>query len=111
MPEKDLATYFQDGEYVFNLTAPSYSAFIKYCEDEKLREDIYRAYFTRADGNGKLIEDILTLRKEKALILGFKDYVELSMFTKTAKMVMRLLHFLRILLKNQGIISLKIKKA
>jgi len=38
MPEKDLATYFQDGEYVFNLTAPSYSTFIKYCEDESLRK-------------------------------------------------------------------------
>lgn len=110
MPEKDLATYFKDGEYVFNLTAPSYSTFIKYCEDESLREDIYRAYFNRADGNGKIIEDILALRKEKALMLGFKDYVELSMFTKTAKNGDEVIAFLENLIEKSKNYIIKDKK-
>ncbi|MEF3253959.1 MAG: M3 family metallopeptidase [Deferribacterales bacterium] len=84
MSEEDIKTYYKDGEYVFNLTAPSYSAFMKYCEDEKLREEMFRAYYSRGAQNGGIIEEILALRKEKANILGFRDYVELSLFTKTA---------------------------
>jgi len=95
MPEEDLETYFKDGEYCFNLTAPSYSSFMKYCEDEHLREQIFRAYFERAPQNTSIIEEILKLRKEKALILGFNNYAELSLTVKTAKTPEKVLNFLK----------------
>ncbi|MCA1927817.1 MAG: M3 family metallopeptidase [Calditerrivibrio sp.] len=111
MPEEDIRTYFRDGEYIFNLTAPSYSSFIKYCEDESLREEIYRAYFSRGLANGEIIEKILKLRKEKANLLGFNDYVELSLYSKTAKTVDEVEEFLLDLLeKSRKYIQDDIKK-
>lgn len=95
MPEEDLKTYYRDGEYCFNLTAPSYSSFMKYCTDEKLREEMFRAYYERAPQNSKIIEEILKLRKEKATILGFKNYAELSLVVKTAKDPQKVIDFLK----------------
>ena len=51
-----------------------------------LREDVYRAYLTRASSgnidNTPLIERILTLRQDKAELLGFPNFAELSMARK-----------------------------
>lgn len=95
MPEEDLKTYYRDGEYCFNLTAPSYSSFMKYCIDEKMREEMFRAYYERAPQNSHIIEEILKLRKEKANILGFKNYAELSLVVKTAKEPQKVIDFLK----------------
>ncbi len=37
------------------------------------REELYKAYTTRAPQNGKIIEKILALKDEKVKILGFKN--------------------------------------
>ena len=51
-----------------------------------LREELYRAFLTRAsDGdidNSPIIEQILALRGEKAALLGFENYAQLSMDSK-----------------------------
>lgn len=95
MPEEDVKTYYKDGKYCFNLTAPSYSTFMKYCTDESLREKMFKAYFERAPQNSALIEEILKLRKDKANLLGFKNFAELSLQTKTAKDPEKVLNFLK----------------
>ncbi len=73
----------------FTLQQPSYIAVLTYAEDRALREQLYRAYNARASsgphGNRQLIADILKLRKEKARLLGFKNFADLNLEDRMAK--------------------------
>ena len=76
----------------FTLHGPSYMPVMQYAEHRPLREEIYRAYTTRASEFGKpsldntpLIKQILGLRQEAAHLLGFKSYAEVSLATKMAQ--------------------------
>lgn len=80
----------QDG-WLVNLQMPSYIAVMTYAHNRELREAIYRAYTTRASelgpaeqDNSPLMDEILALRHEKARLLGFNNYAELSLATKMA---------------------------
>ena len=61
-----------------------------YAKDRDLREIFYRAYSTRASqeaeakqfDNSGLIDKILTLRQEKAQLIGYKNYAEYSLSPK-----------------------------
>lgn len=84
----------QEEGWCFTLDFPSYAAVITYADDRNLRETIYKAYITRASDQGPnanrwdnthVIQDLLKLRKEKANLLGFSNYAELSLATKMAK--------------------------
>ena len=68
----------------FTLQMPSYIAYMTYGANSDIREELYRAYTTRAPQNAKLIDELLALRLESAQILGFKSYAELSLATKMA---------------------------
>ena len=52
----------------------------------QLREDFYRAYLTRASSgdtdNTPIIEKTLALRQEKAKLLGYSNFAEVSMAKK-----------------------------
>jgi oligopeptidase A len=73
----------------FTLQQPSYVAVLTYAEDRALREQLYRAYNARASAppfdNRPLIVEILKLRKEKARLLGFKDFADLTLEDRMAK--------------------------
>ncbi|WP_407304868.1 M3 family metallopeptidase [Acinetobacter sp.] len=77
---------------VATLDIPSYLAIMTYADDRGLREELYKAYTTRASDqsehtefdNTKVIEEILSLRHEMAQLLGFKNYAELSLASKMA---------------------------
>ena len=80
--------------WVFNLQAPSYIPFIMFADDRSLRQQIYQAYVTRASemgpdagrwDNSEIIDNILALRREKAALLGFDDYVDLALQTRMAE--------------------------
>ena len=79
---------------VATLDIPSYLAIMTYADDRALREELYKAYTTRASDqsehtefdNTKVIEEILSLRHEMAQLLGFKNYAELSLANKMAQM-------------------------
>ena len=51
-----------------------------------LREEMYRANITRASSgeqdNSPLIEKVLTLKQEKAKLLGYANFAEVSMASK-----------------------------
>ena len=74
------------------LDIPSYLAIMTYAEDRALREEIYKAYTTRASelsnapefDNTPVMEEILSLRQEMAQLLGFGNYSELSLASKMA---------------------------
>eukprot|EP00900_Chrysochromulina_parva_P004124 jgi/Chrpa1/13712/Chrysochromulina_OHIO_Genome00018379-RA len=84
-----------EGPWVVTLDGPCLMAVLQYADDEKLREKVYRAQVTRAsecqtfgdlDGkdNGPTIVKILSLRREKAELLGFKCHADVSMAKKMA---------------------------
>ena len=85
----------------FTLHAPSYMPVMQYAENRDLREQIYRAYVTRASEFGEaewdntgLIAEILRLRREAARLLGFDNYAEDSLATKMAQSPQQVLDFL-----------------
>ncbi|HEX6551032.1 MAG TPA: M3 family metallopeptidase, partial [Gammaproteobacteria bacterium] len=90
--------------YVFTLDYPSYAAVVTYADDRGLREEMYRAYATRASDQGPCagrwdntatMRDILRLRHEAATLVGFKDYTAYSLASKMAHSaddVVRFLH-------------------
>ena len=84
-----------------NLQAPSFMPVMQYCENRVLREEMYRAYTTRASefgplelDNTGLIARILELRHEAAQMLGFDAYAHLSLAAKMAETPAEVLDFL-----------------
>lgn len=82
----ELAKFEEEGitKYKFTLQMPSYLAYITYGTSREKREEIYKAYCTRAPENGKIIEELLALKDEKVKILGFENYAQYSLATKMA---------------------------
>ena len=89
--------------WLISLEFPSYYAVMTYADQRALREEVYRAYSTRASeqgpnagqfDNGPVMEEILDLRQELAQLLGFANYAELSLATKMAESTEHVLGFL-----------------
>ncbi|OIN57408.1 M3 family metallopeptidase [Arsenicibacter rosenii] len=83
-----------DGKWVFTLQNPSVMPFLQYADNRALREQMFRAYLERgnhndARDNKKIMADIVTLRAEKASLLGYQNHaayvLEESMATTPAK--------------------------
>lgn len=98
----------QDG-FILNLEIPCYLAVATYADDRELRETLYEAYVTRASDQGPhagefdntaLIQEILALRDEKARLLDFKSYAELSIAPKMADTPDEIFEFLNTLVKQ-----------
>ncbi|MGE4319177.1 MAG: M3 family metallopeptidase [Deferribacterales bacterium] len=94
IPEPDLKAAKCDKGWRFTLKMPSYIAYMTYGVNRDIREQLYKAYCTRAPQNADLIEQTLKLRKEKAQILGFKRYADLSLERKNADSPETVLSFL-----------------
>ncbi|MDD3266820.1 MAG: M3 family metallopeptidase [Burkholderiales bacterium] len=108
VPEDSIAMYKAMAEvenhdgYKITLHMPSYLPIMQYADNRQLREELYKAYSIRAsemsnDGkfdNSKVIDEILNLRKEKSLLLGFNNYAELSLYSKMADTPQQVLDFL-----------------
>jgi oligopeptidase A len=93
----------RDGRAGWKVTLhlPSYLPIMQYAGDRALRERLYRAYSTRASefgnpewDNTAAIAEILDLRAEKAALLGFSSYADLSLATKMADSPQQVLDFL-----------------
>jgi oligopeptidase A len=82
----------------FTLQAPSYLAVMTYLDDAAVREQVYRAYASRAAAppfdNRPIIRDILRLRREKAALLGFRDFADLVLEDRMAHSGDRAVNFL-----------------
>jgi len=98
IPKSDLelAKFEEDGKtkYKFTLQIPSYIAYMTYGTSREKREELYKAYTTRAPQNGEIIEKILALKDEKVKILGFKNYASYSLATKMANSEDDVINFL-----------------
>jgi oligopeptidase A len=87
--------------WTFSLQAPSYVPFMQYAATRQLREQMYRAYVTRASEFGKpeldntpLITRILGLHHEAAQLLGYANHAEVSLVPKMARTPPQVLDFL-----------------
>lgn len=87
--EKDAIA--QTGPWRITLDMPSYIPFLRHSQRRDYREQLYRAFVTRAStgelDNAPLIEQILDLRQQQAELLGFSNYAELSLARKMAPSV------------------------
>ena len=98
IPQSDLAAarFEDDGKtkWRFTLQIPSYMAYMTYGPNRKLREELYRAYTTRAPENAAVIDRILELRKRKAEMLGFGNYAEYALQSRDARDEWEVIDFL-----------------
>ncbi|MFY0607204.1 MAG: M3 family metallopeptidase [Cyclobacteriaceae bacterium] len=68
-----------EGQWAFTLQAPSYMPVMEYADDRSLREELYRAYMTKAfkgdeRDNQKVVKELAILRAELAELLGYETY-------------------------------------
>jgi len=98
---KQMAQAKEQEGWLFTLDFPSYLPVMSYSDNVALREEMYRAFATRASDqadasfdNAPLIDEILALRHEMAEILGFENYAELSVATKMADNGQQVIDFL-----------------
>lgn len=79
--------------YKFTLHFPSFYPVMQYADNRAIREKMYRANATRAselgtnpewDNTGN-INELLRLRKEEALLLGYPNFAEVSLVPKMAR--------------------------
>lgn len=100
LPESALTGARQTAEshneegWMITLQFPSYIAVMTYADNRELRREHYEAFATRASDQGphaglydnsEIMEKTLALRHEKALLLGFNNYAELSLAKKMAE--------------------------
>jgi oligopeptidase A len=98
LPEDELAARAAAAQskgkhgFLITLHAPSYGPVMQYCKNRALREQLYRAYVTRASelnnaahDNSDLMKRIVHLRGEQARLLGYDNYAEVSLQTKMAQ--------------------------
>ena len=89
--------------WLLALDAPTYQAVMTHAESTPLRREFYEAWVTRASDrgphagrwdNGPLMEEILALRHEAAVLVGCANYAEYSLATKMARDPQEVVEFL-----------------
>ena len=78
------------GKWVFTLQKPSMIPFLQYAENRALREKIYKGYLNRgnngnANDNKEVISKLVTLRDQRAKLLGFNNYAAYVVDVNMAK--------------------------
>jgi oligopeptidase A len=96
-----------DGKTGFKLTLkmPCYLPVMQFSEQTGLREQLYKAHTTRASDqaapeyqqfdNTAIMQELLSLRHEEAVLLGYAHYAEVSLVPKMAQSPEEVASFLR----------------
>ena len=91
----------ENGPWKITLDMPSYLPMMLHYPISNVREQLYKAYISKASqgefNNIPIIEEILSLKKQYANILGYKHYSELSLSTKMADNVTQIEDLLNML--------------
>lgn len=90
-----------DGKYLVMLDYPDYVPFMQNADDEQARKEL-EFKFNRRGGqeNVELLEKTLTLRREIARLLGYKNHAELRLEDRMAKNPKTVMAFLKDLQKK-----------
>jgi peptidyl-dipeptidase Dcp len=80
----------QEGKWLFTTHRPSIYPFLDYADNRELREQIFNAYIMRGDhgdehDNKAILSEILTLRAEKAKLLGYDTHADRILERRMAK--------------------------
>jgi len=80
----------EEGKWVFTLHAPSWIPFLQYAENRQLREKLYKAMYSRGNNNNahdnkEIIKKIISLRIERAKLLGYDTYAAYTLSETMAK--------------------------
>ncbi len=98
MPQSDIdaAKVERDGTtlYRFTLQLPSYLAYMTYGPNRTYRQELSKAYATRAPQNATIIDQILALKNEKAKLLNFESYAHYALETRDASKEEDVIQFL-----------------
>ena len=101
--ENELAKVKTKDGYEISLQVPVYMDVMTYAKNQTLREEVYKAYISRASevgitstefDNKAIMDEILSLRQEMATILGFKNYADLSIEGKMVESTEQVIDFL-----------------
>lgn len=79
-----------EGKWVFTLHNPSVMPFLQYSENRALREKIFKGYINRGNNgndadNKEVVKKLVTLRLEKAKLMGYEDYAAFVLEERMAK--------------------------
>jgi oligopeptidase A len=97
------------GDYELNLQMPVYLDAMTYLENTLLREEVYKAYISRASevgitseqyDNQMVMTEILSLRLELAQLLGFNNYADYSIASKMVESTEQVEIFLNTLVEK-----------
>lgn len=79
----------EDGNYFLDANPSVLSDVLRYCEEEKIRKDVYFAQQQRASkgkySNKNLILDLLKLKEQEAKILGYENFASYQLVLRMAK--------------------------
>lgn len=89
----------KEGKWLFTLQNSSRLPFLQYADNRELRKNIYEAYINRgnnndANDNKDVMKKIITLRLEKAKLLGFDCYANFVLDENMAKNSQTVMDFL-----------------
>ncbi len=79
-----------NGKWLFTLHNPSVMPFLQYADNRELRERIFKGYLNRgnngnASDNKDIVRQLITLRLEKARLMGYDDYASFVLAERMAK--------------------------
>lgn len=79
-----------EGKWVFTMDKPSWIPFLTYSENRPLREKLYKGWMNRANNgnvndNKEVVSNIVTLRAERAMLLGFASHADYVLDENMAK--------------------------
>lgn len=88
-----------EGKWVFTLQKPSMIPFLQYSQKKDLREVIFKAYINRGNrgneyDNKKILTKTVTLRLERARLLGYKNHADYVLEENMAKEPRKVYDFL-----------------
>ena len=79
-----------EGKWLFGLDNPSVMPFLQYADNRGLRRQMQNAYLNRANNDNdkdskEIVRQIVSLRLEKAKLMGFSNFAELTLENRMAK--------------------------
>lgn len=90
----------KEGQWLFTIDKPTLLPFLTYSHNRQLREKMYKAYMMRGNNGGELDNNktfarLLSLRVQKANLLGYKTYADFVLEKKMAKTPANVFKFLK----------------
>lgn len=80
----------QKGKWMFNMQRQSCNPVLQYCSNRDLRKKVFEAYANRGNAqnqynNKEICKKIITLRLEKAKLMGYPNYASFALDNRMAK--------------------------